>query len=162
VAGSPFALNTSSGAPAGISVTGYSATKTYLYAGDTNGNIAAFMVGPAIDNGSTWVLQGNLTPLGGSPYAAGAQPLQLASWGSPQSLTDFVYAADFADPNGGVYAFSVGFPLASGFMWRCTTPIRLRPSRPRGTERSHLFPVLHMRLGTGRRRSSRTEISCTR
>jgi 6-phosphogluconolactonase len=108
VAGSPFALNTSSGAPAGISVTGYSATKTYLYAGDTNGNIAAFMVGPAIDNGSTWVLQGNLTPLGGSPYAAGAQPLQLASWGSPQSLTDFVYAADFADPNGGVYAFSVG------------------------------------------------------
>jgi 6-phosphogluconolactonase len=107
VAGSPFALNSSSGSPAGISVTGYSVTKTYLYAGDTNGSIAAFMVGPAIDTGSNWVLQGNLTPIG-SPYAAGNRPLQLASWSSAQSLTDFVYTPDFDDPNGGIYAFSVG------------------------------------------------------
>ena len=93
-AGSPVVAP---GSPNGVAITGYSMALTFLYTADASGTIDAFSA-----------TNGSLAPIAGSPYSAGHAPSQLAAFSSAQSLTSFIYAPDFADPNGGIYAFLIG------------------------------------------------------
>jgi hypothetical protein len=89
--GSPFSL----GGPAGTAV-GLLTFGNYLYAGDTNGTIAAFNIQPS----------GALTVIPGSPYAAGTAPLHLATAYTGSPSISLLYAADFT--GGGIWAFTIG------------------------------------------------------
>jgi 6-phosphogluconolactonase (cycloisomerase 2 family) len=91
VTGSPFTLGGTTGTPAGLLTFG-----NYLYAGDTNGTIAAFNITPT----------GALTPIPGSPFAAGSTPLHLVSAYTGSPSISLLYAADFT--GGGIWAFTVG------------------------------------------------------
>jgi 6-phosphogluconolactonase len=89
--GSPFSVGGPAGTPAGLLTFG-----SYLYAGDTNGSIAAFNVGAS----------GGLAAVPGSPFAAGSAPLHLVTTyiGSPS--VPLLYAADSS--GGGIWAFVIG------------------------------------------------------
>jgi 6-phosphogluconolactonase len=91
MAGSPFSVGGAAGNPAGLLVFG-----TFLYAGDTNGTIAAFSI--AVD--------GTLTAIPGSPYAAGVAPLKLVSGFTNAGSVPLLYAADSV--GGGIWGFTVG------------------------------------------------------
>jgi 6-phosphogluconolactonase len=93
--GSPFNVGGSPGNPDGLLVFG-----NYLYAGETNGTIAAYNIGA---NG---VLT---TAIAGSPFAAGFAPVNLVStYTNPPNAPSIplLYAADFS--GGGIWAFTIG------------------------------------------------------
>jgi len=89
--GSPFSLSGPPGTPAGLLTFG-----SYLYAGDTNGTIAAFKISAS----------GALTVVPGSPFAAGAAPLHLVAAYTNSPSIPLLYAADFT--GGGIWAFTIG------------------------------------------------------
>lgn len=93
LAGSPFPMGTASGGPASLTLFG-----NLLYAASTDGSIVAFHVAPS----------GSLTILSGSPFAAGAMPLQILPFSSESvPNTTFFFAADFADANGSISGYSL-------------------------------------------------------
>jgi 6-phosphogluconolactonase (cycloisomerase 2 family) len=90
--GSPFNLGSTSGARAGFLWVGQ-----YLYVGDTNGTISAFNIS---DTGA------NPIAVPGSPFAAGAAPVNLFwSYSNPPNST-ILYAADFS--RNVIWAFTIG------------------------------------------------------
>jgi 6-phosphogluconolactonase len=94
LAGSPFPMRTGSGGPASLTVFG-----NILYAASTDSNIAAFSIAPS----------GSLTILSGSPFAAGAMPLQILPFPSTSvPNTTFFFAADFADASGSISGYTLG------------------------------------------------------
>jgi 6-phosphogluconolactonase (cycloisomerase 2 family) len=88
--GSPFSVGGSPGTPAGLLIFG-----NYLYSGNTNGTVAAFNITSG----------GGLTPVPGSPFAAGVAPLHLLSTYTNSPSIPLLYAADFT--NGGIWAFTI-------------------------------------------------------
>src|ERR1700676_472628 len=93
LAGSPFPMGTASGRPASLTVFG-----NILYAASTDGSIVAFSIAPS----------GSLTILSGSPFAAGAMPLQILSFPSASvPNTTFFFASDFADASGSISGYSL-------------------------------------------------------
>ena len=89
MSGSPFSLGSTSGAPAGLLFVGQ-----YLYIGDTNGTISALSAGAFS------------TAVPGSPFAAGAAPVNLFStYSNPPNFT-VLYAADFKGH--AIWAFTIG------------------------------------------------------
>jgi 6-phosphogluconolactonase len=93
LAGSPFPMGTASGGPASLTVFG-----NLLYAASTDNSIVAFNIAPS----------GSLTILSGSPFAAGAMPLQIIPFSSASvPNTNFLFAADFADASGSVSGYSL-------------------------------------------------------
>jgi len=93
LAGSPFPMGTASGGPASLTVFG-----NILYAASTDNSIVAFNIAPS----------GSLTILSGSPFAAGAMPLQILSFPSASvPNTTFFFAADFADASGSISGYSL-------------------------------------------------------
>ena len=93
LAGSPFPMGTASGGPASLTVFG-----NILYAASTDGSIVAFSIAPS----------GSLTILSGSPFAAGAMPLQILSFPSASvPNTTFFFASDFADASGSISGYSL-------------------------------------------------------
>jgi 6-phosphogluconolactonase len=94
LAGSPFPMGTASGGPASLTVFG-----NILYAASTDNSIVAFNIAPS----------GSLTILSGSPFAAGAMPLQILPFPSASvPNTTFFFAADFADASGNISGYSLG------------------------------------------------------
>jgi len=94
LAGSPFPMRTASGGPASLTVFG-----NLLYAASTDSSIVAFSIAPS----------GSLTILSGSPFAAGAMPLQILPFPSESAPnTTFFFAADFADASGSISGYSLG------------------------------------------------------
>jgi hypothetical protein len=89
--GSPFSVGGPAGTAAELLTFG-----NYLYAGDTNGTIAAFNI----------LGSGVLTTIPGSPYAAGVAPLHLVSAYTGSPSISLLYAADFT--GGGIWAFTIG------------------------------------------------------
>ena len=89
--GSPFSLGGPAGTAAGLLTFG-----NFLYAGDTNGTIAAFNI----------TSNGALTAIPGSPFAAGTAPLHLVSAYTGSPSIPLLYAADFT--GGGIRAFTIG------------------------------------------------------
>jgi 6-phosphogluconolactonase (cycloisomerase 2 family) len=93
LASSPFPMGTTGGGPASLTVFG-----NLLYAASTDGSIVAFSIAPS----------GSLTILSGSPFAAGAMPLQILPFPSASvGNTTFFFAADFADASGSISGYSV-------------------------------------------------------
>jgi hypothetical protein len=93
LAGSPFPMGTASGGPASLTVFG-----NILYAASTDSNIVAFSIAP----------NGALTIVSGSPFAAGAMPLQILPLPSASvPNTTFFFAADFADASGSISGYSL-------------------------------------------------------
>ena len=93
LAGSPFPVGTASGGPASLTVFG-----NMLYAASTDNSIVAFNIAPS----------GSLTILFGSPFAAGAMPLQILPFPSENvPNTTFFFAADFADASGSISGYSL-------------------------------------------------------
>jgi 6-phosphogluconolactonase len=93
VPGSPFSLGDRPGAPAGLAVSG-----NLLYVGNTDGPITGFAIGKL----------GALSPLPGLPIPAGVAPSGLLVVPLPATgAAKFLYAADFADPAGGIWAFTI-------------------------------------------------------
>jgi len=93
LAGSPFPMGTASGGPASLTVFG-----NILYAASTDSSIVAFSIAPS----------GSLTILSGSPFAAGAMPLQILPFPSASvPNTSFFFAADFADASGSISGYSL-------------------------------------------------------
>ncbi len=93
LAGSPFPMGTASGSPASLTVFG-----NILYAASTDSSIAAFSIAPS----------GSLTSLSGSPFVAGAMPLQILPFPSASvPNTTFFFAADFADSSGSISGYSL-------------------------------------------------------
>jgi 6-phosphogluconolactonase (cycloisomerase 2 family) len=91
--GSPFSLGTATGGPASLVVFGNN-----LYAASTDGGIVGFSIASS----------GSLTILSGSPFTAGAMPLQILPFPSTSvPNTTFFYAANFADANGSISAYSI-------------------------------------------------------
>ena len=88
--GSPFSL----GGPAGTA-TALLTFGNFLYAGNTNGTIAAFNI----------TSNGALTAMPGSPFAAGTAPLHLVSAYTGSPSIPLLYAADFT--GGGIRAFTI-------------------------------------------------------
>lgn len=89
--GSPFSLGGPAGTAAGLLTFG-----NYLYAGDTNGTIAAFDI----------ATNGVLSTIPGSPFAAGTAPLHIASAYTGSPSVPLLYVADFS--GGGIWAFTIG------------------------------------------------------
>ena len=93
LAGSPFPMGTANGGPASLTVFG-----NMLYAASTDNSIVAFNITPS----------GSLTILSGSPFAAGAMPLQIIPFSSESVPdTNFLFAADFADASGSISGYSL-------------------------------------------------------
>ena len=95
IQGSPFLLGTAGGGPTSIMVGPYG----YLYATEPNGTIVGLSPNSEVGAFSS--------PLPHSPYPAGVAPSQMAFAAQGDSGTFFLYAADSADPNGGILAYSL-------------------------------------------------------
>ena len=91
--GSPFSTGGPAGSPGGLLTFG-----NYLYAGNTNGTVSAFSIGA----------NGALAAIRGSPFEAGAAPLNLAATtvaGLSGPSISVLYAADFT--GGGIWGFTI-------------------------------------------------------
>ena len=94
ISGSPFPLGGTPPGAGGLSM--IVSGSDYLYATDLNaGTVAGF----TFDSAS-----GKLTPIPGSPFAAGDTPMQAAQTGFPQG--QFLYVSNLNDPVGGISAFT--------------------------------------------------------
>lgn len=97
LASSPFSLE---GTPPGAGgLTAFVESGTYLYATDLNaGTVAGFL----FDSTS-----GMLTPVPGSPFAAGDTPVQAALAEPQAGGPQFLYVSNLNDPVGGISAYAV-------------------------------------------------------
>jgi 6-phosphogluconolactonase (cycloisomerase 2 family) len=88
-----FSVSNTDGSLASLTVFG-----NLLYVASTDNSIVAFSIGPS----------GSLTILSGSPFAAGAMPLQILPFPSASvPNTNFFFAADFADASGSISGYSL-------------------------------------------------------
>jgi len=96
----PFPLGSGEGSPQAM-VSGYPLASAWLYVATSKDTIAGFSIGT----------DGALTPVSGSPFAAGAGLFQLIVTQTlakpPAEPAVCLYASDHADSNGGVSAFAV-------------------------------------------------------
>jgi 6-phosphogluconolactonase (cycloisomerase 2 family) len=96
VTGSPFPLGGTPPGAGGLSP--FVAGGSYLYATDLNARTVA---GFSFDTNS-----GALTPVPGSPFAAGNNPVQAAQAGTQAK---FLYVSDNGDSAGGILGFTIDF-----------------------------------------------------
>lgn len=97
IASSPFSLGGTP--PGGGGLSAFVESGNYLYATDLNaGTVAGFLYDPG---------SGMLTPVPGSPFAAGKNPVQAVQAAPPPGNSQFLYVSDQNDSVGGISAYAI-------------------------------------------------------